>query len=574
MSDMISAVAFPKLTAPELECLNDIAERVSFRAGETLFHAGDRDYGFFVVLKGEVEILEHSRGTAHLVTVHGPGQFAGDIDLLTGRAAVVSAVARTDCETIRIAAPHLRRALGEIPALSDKLLEAFQLRRKLLENSGFLGIRVVGGSDSRETLEILEFFYKNRVPFTFYDKESAEAGQALASWNLSSQDVPVIACGTRVAAHPSLGRIAECIGILRHVGEETLDLAIVGAGPAGLAAAVYAASEGLRTAVLDRVGPGGQAGSSSRIENYMGFPAGLSGSDLANRGYLQALKFGATFTAPVAARELTLRPDGVHQIRLCTDEVVKARAVLVASGVSYRRLDVPGGALLDGAGVYYACTSVEARRCTNQPVIVVGGGNSAGQAAMYLAQNGCQVKLLLRGNDLAKSMSQYLCQRVQNGPHIEVCIHSEIAAMRGGKRLEEVVVRNNRTQEEQALSCSGVFVFIGAKPHTEWLPPTVRLDSKGFILTGASVKDGWQLEREPCELETSLPGVFAAGDVRSGTTKRVAFAVGDGALAVTCVHHAFSNFSATRAVQPPPLGKPGLRAETVHEISPVQPVPT
>lgn len=541
MSDITSAVAFPKLDPSELECLHELAEPRSFRAGETLFHAGEREYGFFVVTSGEVEILEHSSGTDRRVTVHGPGEFAGDVDILTGRAAVVSAVARTDCQTLRIAAPRIRRALGEVPALSDKLLEAFQLRRRLLEDSGFLGLRVIGENDSRETMEILEFFYKNKVPFTFYDRQAPDAQQALAQWNLSCRDVPVIACGSKVVSRPTLGGIAECIGILRHVGQQTFDLAIVGAGPAGLAAAVYAASEGLSTAVLDRVGPGGQAGSSSRIENYMGFPAGLSGSDLANRGYLQALKFGATFTAPVMVRQLATRPDGTHELRLCTDEVVHARAVLIASGVSYRRLDVPECGRFEGAGVYYACTSVEARRCTNRSVIVVGGGNSAGQAAMFLAQNGCQVQLLLRGGELAKSMSQYLCQRVENEPGIEVCTHSEVVSLEGGKRLEEAVIRNNRTQAQRRVGCSGLFIFIGAKPHTEWLPPAVRLDSKGFVLTGSSVKDAWPLDREPCELETSLPGVFAAGDVRSGTTKRVAFAVGDGALAVTCVHHALAS---------------------------------
>jgi thioredoxin reductase (NADPH) len=333
-------------------------------------------------------------------------------------------------------------------------------------------------------------------------------------------------------------RLAECLGLKRQISTEPFDLVIVGAGPAGLAAAVYGASEGLRTIVLDRFGPGGQAGTSSRIENYMGFPAGLSGADLANRGYLQALKFGAELVAPVEVRSMTCE-NHMHRMVLDDGQVVRGRTVLIATGASYQRLPVAGCERWDGAGIFYSCTSVHARSCRDGRAAVVGGGNSAGQAVMFLAENTAGAILLLRGNDLRKNMSDYLAKRIERHEKINVLRHVEVANVVGGRTITGLSLRDVRDGILRDIDCSALFVFIGARPWTAWMPPSIALDAKGFILTGADAakSDRWPLiDREPCAVETTCPGVFAAGDVRSGTTKRVAFAVGDGALAVACAH--------------------------------------
>jgi thioredoxin reductase (NADPH) len=333
-------------------------------------------------------------------------------------------------------------------------------------------------------------------------------------------------------------RLAECLGLKRQIRTEPFDLVIVGAGPAGLAAAVCGASEGLATIVLDRFGPGGQAGTSSRIENYMGFPAGLTGADLANRGYLQALKFGAELVAPVDVRSMTCE-DRVHRLVLDDGQVVSGRTVLIATGATYQRLPVAGCERWEGAGIYYSCTSVHARSCRDGRAAVVGGGNSAGQAVMFLAEHTAGATLLLRGGDLRKSMSDYLARRIEGHRKIQVLRHVEVDAIEGDGAVTGLRLRHVQDGSAPKLECSALFVFIGAKPRTGWLPPSIAVDSKGFILTGADAarSDRWPLiDREPCTVETTCPGVFAAGDVRSGTTKRVAFAVGDGVLAVTCAH--------------------------------------
>jgi thioredoxin reductase (NADPH) len=458
--------------------------------------------------------------------------------MLTGRPAVISAIARGDSEVYEVPASRIRQLLNEVPDLSDKLLDAFQTRRHLLEAGGFLGIRVVGASDSRETLELREFCYKNKVPHTFQDVDEEQGRKVIEELGYGRGDTPIIACGEHVVSRPSIVRFAECLGISREIKDELYDVTIVGAGPAGLAAAVYAGSEGLKTLLLDRVGPGGQTGQSSRIENYMGFPAGLPGVELANRGYLQALKFGVEFTAPVSVLGIDRRGSGEHALRLCSGQTIRSRAVLIATGASYRRLPVENCQRFEGAGVYYAATSVEARICRNGTAIVVGGGNSAGQAAMYLSRHATRVKILLRGGDLGKSMSHYLVQRIEQVRNIEVLCHTEIESLGGESHLTGVDVRDNRTGETKSIDCKGLFLFIGAKPHTEWLDDGFARDDHGFLRTGASIAEDphWSADRMPCELETTRPGVFAAGDVRSGTTKRCAFAVGDGALAVTCVH--------------------------------------
>ncbi len=538
MSGSTTDVAFPTLSEQELSCAATIGAPRRFHDGEVLIALGARDYPMFVVRSGSIAILASRSGEPQEVVVHGPGKFTGDVDLLTRRPSLTSAVARGDCEVLEVEAARIRQLLNEVPDLSNKLLEAFQARRELLERGDLIGIRVLGESDSRETLELREFCYKNKVPHTFLDIEEDRGRAALDELGLSSADAPIIACSKHVVSRPSLIRFAEALGISREIPDELYDAVIVGAGPAGLAAAVYAGSEGLKTLLLDRVGPGGQTGQSSKIENYLGFPAGLSGAELGNRGYLQALKFGVEFRAPVSVLGIERRESGVQGLDLCSGQTVRSRTVLIATGASYRRLPVPDCGRFEGAGLYYAATSVEARACRGATAIVVGGGNSAGQAAMYLSRQAAQVKLVLRGDDLAKSMSHYLCRRIELTPNVEVLRNTLVVAMHGARHLSEVELHDTVTGERRRLECAGLFSFVGARPHTEWLDESFLRDEHGFVQTGRAVAADarWDAGREPCELETSRPGVFAAGDVRSGTTKRCAFAVGDGALGVTCIH--------------------------------------
>jgi len=506
--------------------------------GEVLIELGAREYPFYAVRSGEVVILEHSSGEPKEVVAHGPGHFTGDVDLLTRRPSLVSAVARGDGEVVEVPASRIRQLLNDVPDLSGKLIEAFQMRREMLERAGFIGIRVIGDGDSKETLELREFLYKNKVPHVFEDIEEDAGRDALGKLGFTAAQAPVIACTQHVVSRPSLTEFAECLGISREIPDELYDVVIVGAGPAGLAAAVYGGSEGLKTLLVDRVGPGGQTGQSSMLENYMGFPAGISGVDLANRGYLQSIKFGVEFRAPVSVLGITRRESGEQALDLCSGQVVRSRTVLIATGASYRRMPLEDIARFEGSGLYYAATSVEARVCRGTTAIVVGGGNSAGQAAMFLARQAARVFLVLRGDDLRKKMSEYLCQRIEHMPNIQVLRHTVVAGMFGERRLAEVELHDTATGEKRRVACGGVFSFVGAAPHTEWLDASFARDEHGFLRTGALVAEDvrWDPSRAPCELETSRPGIFAAGDVRSGTTKRCTFAAGDGALGVTCIH--------------------------------------
>lgn len=530
--------AFPRFSDEQLACVATIGELVRFADGEPLFVEHESCAPMYVIRSGEVVVRECSTGEPREVVTHGPGEFTGDVDLLTARPIIVSGYAKGPVEAYRIPQQEVRRLLNEIPALSDMLLEAFQTRRALLEASSFLGVRLIGKSRSRETNELREFFYRNHVPHTFFDVDEPEGREQLAQLGVSEADIPVTACSRKVNKRPTLAQVAECLGIQREIPDTLFDLVIVGAGPAGLAAAVYAGSEGLKTLVIDRVGPGGQAGSSSKIENFMGFPSGISGTDLANRGYLQALKFGVQFTAPVGVKQVDCNADGEHHLHLCTGQVARARCVLAASGVAFRQLEIDACRRLQGAGVYYAATSVEARSCRKSTAIVVGGGNSAGQAAVYLADTADQVLVVIRGDDLHKSMSEYLCRRIEHDPRIKLCKNTEVDDIEGRDVVEAVWLKNNRTGQRERINCAALFIFVGAKPHTDWLPESVALDEKGFVLTGAGLVSDprWPLDREPCELETTCPGILAAGDVRAGTTKRCGFAVGDGSLAIACVH--------------------------------------
>jgi thioredoxin reductase (NADPH) len=538
----LNAMAFPRLTEEQIRQLARYAgtSTKTFHAGEALFRAGDRDPKFFVIKSGELEIIDVTGDQPKTIRVQGPGDFTGDVGHLTGSPKVVSAIARSDCEVYEMSEAELRKVLNQDPELSDLILQAFIARRQLMrESPEFTGLRVIGSRYSRDTFRIRDFLAKNRVLFTWLDLEGDPAvNQLLQQFGVTEAETPIVACAhCLVLRNPSNRELAEKIGIRRPVEHTVYDLAIVGSGPAGLAAAVYGASEGLRTIVLEHTAPGGQAGSSMRIENYLGFPTGITGSELADRAVLQADKFGAQISIPTPATKLTF--DKMYSVlELEGGENVVAKCLLIATGAEYRRLEVEHCSRFEGAGVYYAATPNEAQMCRGSDVMLVGGGNSAGQAAVYLSQNARKVFLLIRGDDLCKSMSSYLAHRIMNTPNIEILRCTEVIRMHGDGHLSSVEILNKTTREKRTLATAALFSFIGATPRTDWLPSEIEKDEKHFVRTGIELGDSrhWTLKRQPFLLETSRPGVFAAGDVRSGSVKRVASAVGEGSMAVQFVH--------------------------------------
>jgi len=535
----LQTVAFPTLDDVHVATLAKFGTRRALRDGEHLFKAGDREYKFFVVVRGAVEIVEHSSGETKKVALHERHAFGGDVSLVTGRPALVSAIARDETEVFEISPSDIRRIMGERPALGELLLRAFIARRELLVASDFQGLRVIGAGSSRDTFRIRDFLARNQVPFTWIDMDhDPQVGALLQSFGLTEADTPVVVFGSEpLLRNPSTRALADLIGVRRPLTQRVYDLVIVGGGPAGLAAAVYASSEGLATAVIDATAPGGQAGTSSKIENYLGFPTGISGADLTNRAMLQAQKFGAQFSSPSQVARVEFEKD---QAVLWLDDGgrVSTRCLLVATGAEYRKLDVPKREQFEGLGVYYAATPTELQLCRGSEVIVVGGGNSAGQAVMFLSEQTPRVFLLLHGGDLRKNMSSYLADRIESADNIEVLSDAEICRMLGDQWLEAVEIKNLRTGETRTVQTPAVFTFIGAIPCTNWLPAEIEKDPKGFVKTGplVSASPYWTADREPFFLETSRPGVFAAGDVRLGSTKRVASAVGEGAMAVQFVH--------------------------------------
>jgi len=541
----IQEAAFPQLTPAEIAHVKPLAAIRDYADGETIFRVGQADIDLHVVESGLIDILNPTDGH-RVIATHEPGQFAGDIDLLTGRPVIVTAVARGKTRLLCVPGNQLRALLNRVPSFGEKLIVAFTRRRELLLQFGVVGLRVVGPGRCRATNTVREFLYKNFVPFTWFDPETEEGRNVLVALG-SPQKMPVIECGDkRVLVNPSLQELANAAGIWKHCPSQDVDFVIVGAGPAGIAAAVYAASEGLSTLMLDRLGPGGQAGGSSRIENFIGFPAGLSGAELATRGVLQMLKFGARIVAPVDVRKLTpaKSADDLHVLHLDCGADIRCRVVLLALGVRWRRLEATGADRFTGAGIYYACTTVEADLYDGTDVAVVGAGNSAGQAVMFLAE--CcptrKVHMLIR-RTLGQGMSEYLSSRIRATANVVVHEQTEIDAVHGGRRIEEISLKGNATTAPRRVPCSAVFVFIGAEPSAEWLPADLARDANGYLLTGTDVvRSGlWpRADRGPCPLETTLPGVLAAGDIRSGSTKRVGFAVGDGSLAVTCAHRLLS----------------------------------
>ncbi len=535
---------FPTLTPAQIARIAAHGHVRPVQPGEVLVEPGEKNVRFFIVNTGQVEIVQPSGTTENLVALFRPGQFTGEINMLSGRRGLLRARATEAGEVIELNREHLLALVQTDGELSEILMRAFILRRVELIAHGFGDVVVLGSSHSPGTLRIKDFLTRNGHPYSYIDLDHDTSVQDLLDrFHVTAAEVPVLICrGEVVLRNPTNGQIAECLGFNEAIDQTRLrDVVIVGAGPAGLAAAVYAASEGLDVLVLETNAPGGQAGSSSKIENYLGFPMGISGQELAARAYTQAQKFGAQLIIAKGAKRLACdrKP---YAIEIDNGLRVPARTVIIATGAEYRRLSLENLSQFEGAGVYYGATFVEAQLCGGEEVIVVGGGNSAGQAAVFLAQTARRVHILVRSDGLTESMSRYLIRRIEETPAIVLRPHTEITALEGGDHLERVRWRNNKTGNFGVHDIRHVFVMTGAVPNTRWLDGCVTLDAKGFIKTGLGLSQEdlatahWTLARAPYLLETSLPGVFAAGDVRGGNIKRVASAVGEGSIAVAFVH--------------------------------------
>ena len=538
--------AFPTLTAQQIARIAPFARERELADGESLWEAGDRNRPLFVILRGEVEILS---GASHVVTVHRAGAFTGDVDLLSGRPVVVRALARGPVRLLELPSARLRSLVQTDAELSEIFLRAFMLRRAALVAQGGGNVVLIGSRQSAGTLALQEFLTRNSQPYGYIDVERDEAVQeTLDKFGVGVEDVPVLICrGTRLLRQPTIEDVADCLGLNDVNATVVRDLVVVGAGPAGLSTAVYAASEGLDVLVIEAGSPGGQAGSSSRIENYLGFPTGISGQDLASKALVQAEKFGAELAvARTASRLGCERP---YRVELGAGAGVQARAVVIATGVQYRKPNLPNLARFEGVGVYYGATPVEARLCSGEEVIVVGGGNSAGQAAVFLSTVGRKVIMMVRARGVAESMSRYLIRRIQETPNITLLTETRIVALQGDSRLERVTWCDGRGATTTA-DIRHVFLMTGANPNTAWLRDCVALDEKGFVKTGsdldaaARAAAGWPFTRLPLLFETSRPGVFAIGDVRANSVKRVAAAVGEGSVCIQLVHKVLAESAA------------------------------
>ena len=527
--------AYPRLTEMQITTLEAGGTRRPVAPGEILVREGTRPDNIYVILSGKVAVIaSDAPGEQRIIRVHGPGRFLGELGDLEGQAAFYTAEVVEPGEVLVVPAQLVRTLVAEDPVLSDVILRAYLVRRTLLIEEG-TGFRIVGSCYSPDTTRLREFAARNRLPHRWIDLERDKDAECLLQrFGIAPQDTPVVIWGDDVLRNPPNSELARRVGLpVPDVIHDERDLVVVGAGPAGLAAAVYGSSDGLTTAAAEAIAAGGQAGTSSRIENYLGFPSGVSGAELAERAIIQAEKFGAALM--VSAQACRLESDGgQHVVRLVDGSFVVGRAVVLATGARYRKLAVPGIEKFEGNGVYYAATFLEALMCGAGPVVIVGGGNSAGQAAVFLASRVLRVYLLIRGDDLAKDMSRYLVDQIERHPRITVCLHTEIREIQGHPQLEAVVAEDNQTGERHRIATTAVFVFIGAVPNTAWLDGAVLLDDYGFIATGSAAvySAGGRIKREPMMLETSRPGIFAAGDVRSGSVKRVASAVGEGSIAV------------------------------------------
>ncbi len=536
-------IAWATLDEGTLADLAAVGEIRSVEQGDILYRAGDPTPDFFVVLDGAVEIVRIDDHAQVVVATHTAHRFLGELNLLTGQSAFLTARISQSGRVLVVPLATFRQLMSTKPDFSDRIFRALVARREILRaGEGAGAIRIIGSRYSSEAMALRAYANRSKLPHQWVDLEDVgDPGVYLAALGLRPQDVPVVITPTAVLRGPTPGEFAAGLGLTyRNIPGYISDLVVVGTGPAGLAAAVYGASEGLRTLSLDAVGFGGQAGASSRIENYVGFPNGVSGDDLVSSAAIQAMRLGARLNAPCVVGGLRLE-DGFHVVVLADGSEIPSRAVIIASGARYRRLEVDGLERFEGAGVYYAATELEARVCRGYNTVVVGGGNSAGQAAIYMAQQGSPVSLVVRRRALEETMSQYLISRIEADDRIDVLQHTEICGLQGATHLESVTLEDNQSGDRRTVPCQGLFCFIGAVPATAWLGNCVVLDRSGFVVTDRSLPESVANDvafggRDPLPFETSIPGVFAVGDVRSGSLKRVAAAVGEGSSAVRQVH--------------------------------------
>ncbi len=545
---------FPELTQSQIHILKQHGITESFNVDTRVFSLGDLQYDFFVVLNGIISIEDPANDNTVIVE-HQKNEFSGDSGMLSNRSAQFHAIAKAGTTLLRLTPLELRRAITQHSDISDILLNAFLLRQKTVLTEYTGGIKLLGSEKSKETYAIRDFMDKNHIWYNFMDVDSAdEAKDLLLNFNLEETDLPILITNDNtICKNPSLDSVARNSGVLMDFEDKVFDLLVIGAGPAGLAASVYAASEGLDVVTIDSNAPGGQAGKSSKIENYLGFPTGISGSDLANKAYIQAQKFGCNISIPHRAK--SIEHTGDYFILCATNgKEIKTKALMAATGASYSKLPLAGIEKYEGSGVYYSATGMNASTCKNEIVGVVGGGNSAGQAALFLADHAKEVHVILRGGDLGSKMSNYLVQRIEAAPNVFVQLFTEVTKLKGEHHLESLILET-KDGEEIEKAITNLFTFIGAKPRTDWLEGLVATDEKGFICTGPGIKqeDLYYCDifkkRQPQSLETSIPGFFAVGDVRKGSVKRVASAVGEGSMAISQVHQFLGELSARETTE-------------------------
>ena len=541
--------AFPILTPEQIGRIRSLGRVRQVHTGDILFQPGDTTIPFFVLLSGAMEIIQPALEGERMIARHEPGEFTGEMTMISGHRSLVIGRVTQAGEFLELSAESLRALVAKDAELSEILMRAFILRRLELIRRGWGNLVVLGSQHSARTLEIREFLSRNAHPYAFVDLDRDKASQELLDrFAVKPAEIPVVVCngGKDILRNPSIQKLAGCLGLNEVTGAKNVrDVIIVGAGPAGLAAAVYAASEGLDVLMIDTNSPGGQAASSSKIENYLGFPTGVSGQELAGRATSQALKFGAQML--IARSVLGINCDRrPYLVKLDGGETLATRTIVIAAGAQYNKLALPNLKQFEGNGVYYGATYMESQLCVGEELAVVGGGNSAGQAATFLAQTAARVHMLVRSSSLAATMSRYLIQRLEESPKVELHFKTEVTALSGADHLERITWRDRVSGVESEHAIRHLFLMTGASPQTEWLKGCLALDSKGFILTGHDLdtiasnngNPRWPLQRAPEMLETSLPGVFAVGDVRSGNVKRVASAVGEGAISIHFVHRA------------------------------------
>jgi thioredoxin reductase (NADPH) len=542
--------SFPKLTSAQIDRIRREGKQRPVKTGEILFEPGDTNVPFFVLLSGALGIVQPTfRGETEIVGLV-PGEFTGEISMISGQRCLVRGRVSEPGEFLELSADALRSLVARDAELSEIFMRAFILRRLTLITRGQGNVILMGSQHSANTLRLREFLSRNAHPYTFVDLDTDKTSQELLDrFHVKMSDIPVVICNSQnVLRNPSPQVLADCLGLNANVDMAQIrDVVIVGAGPSGLAAAVYAASEGLDSLLIEAEAPGGQAGSSSKIENYLGFPTGVSGQELASRAITQAQKFGAKMMIGHRVVRLDCSRTPYH-VFLDSGEGIATRAIIISTGAQYNRPPIANLKEFEGLGIYYGATYIESQLCGNEEVIVVGGGNSAGQAAVFLSQTARQVHMLVRSANLSATMSRYLIQRISENPKIEMHYKTEIVGLEGDQRLESVSWRDNVTGQTSTHKIHHLFIMAGASPHTAWLERCLALDNNGFILTGrdldtlngSSLMSSWKLDRKPLMLETSLPAVFAVGDVRAGNVKRVASAVGEGSIAVHLVHRALA----------------------------------